>query len=105
MNEFLLASFIMAVGMSLAGAGTHLYQMVFREQAILRYDGRTAVHMLGHLVVSFMCGPYIMLQMGWRQDRDGTIAISMALVAAFVAFGWAFVTGLLAVGGYIAVIG
>jgi hypothetical protein len=46
-----------------------------------------------------------MLQMGWRQEKDGTLSISSALIAAFVAFGWAFVTGLLAVGSYVAVTG
>ena len=105
MNEFVLAAFIMMVGISLAGAGTHLYQGVFKEPAMLRYDGRTMFHMFGHLAVSFLCGPYIMLQMGWAQERGETLSISTALIAAFVAFGWAFVTGLLAVGGYIAVIG
>lgn len=105
MNEFLLACFIMAVGVSLAGAGTHLYQFIFRVPAALRYDGRTMIHMFGHLAVSFLCGPYIMLQMGWAHGKGETLSVSMALVAAFVAFGWAFITGLLAVGGYIAVIG
>ena len=104
-DELLLAAFIMAVGIALAGAGTHLYQFVFRQQAALRYDGRTVLHMFGHLAFSFFCGPYIMLQMGWSQEQDGTLSISSALLAAFVAFGWAFVTGLLAVGGYISVIG
>lgn len=105
MNEFVLAAFLMMVGISLAGAGTHLYQYLFKEQAMLRYDGKTVFHMVGHLAVSFLCGPYIMLQMGWAQDRSETISISTALIAAFVAFGWAFVTGLLAVGGYLAILG
>jgi hypothetical protein len=103
-DEFLLAGFIIAVGMSIAGAGTHLYQMFLRQQAMLRYDGRTLVHSFGHLAMSFFCGPYIMLQIGWRQERDGTLSISSALIAAFVAFGWAFITGLLAVGAYVATI-
>jgi hypothetical protein len=46
-----------------------------------------------------------MLQMGWRQEEDGTLSISSALIAAFVAFGWAFVTGLLVVGAYVALFG
>ena len=104
-DEFLLAGFIMAVGMSIAGAGTHLYQMFLRQPAMLRYDGRTLVHSFGHLGMSFLCGPYIMLQLGWRQERGGTLSISSALIAAFVAFGWAFVTGLLVVGAYVAVTG
>ncbi len=104
-DEFLLAGFIMAVGIAIAGMGTHLYQMLVRQPAALRYDGRTLVHTFGHLTFSFFCGPYIMLQMGWRQEKDGTLSISSALIAAFVAFGWAFVTGLLAVGSYVAVTG
>jgi hypothetical protein len=104
-DEFLLAGFIMAVGIAIAGMGTHLYQMLVRQPAALRYDGRTLVHTFGHLAFSFFCGPYIMLQMGWRQEQDGTLSISSALIAAFVAFGWAFVTGLLAVGSYVAVTG
>jgi hypothetical protein len=99
--ELLLAGFIMAVGVAIAGAGTYLYQWVFAQPAMLRYDGRTLFHMLGHLTVSFLCGPYIMLQMGWSQERGGTLSISSALVAAFVAFGWAFITGLLVVGAYV----
>lgn len=105
MNEFVLAGFIMMVGLSVAGSGTHLYQFIFKQPAALRYDGRTVVHMFGNLSLSFLCGPYIMLQMGWAQERGETLSISTALIAAFVAFGWAFVTGLLAVGGYIAILG
>jgi hypothetical protein len=104
-KELLLACFIMAVGLSIAGAGTHLYQWRHKEQALLRYDGKTVFHMFGHLVMSFFCGPYIMLQMGWRQERDGSLALTSALVAAFVAFGWAFITGLLVVGGYVVITG
>lgn len=104
-DEFLLAGFIMAVGISVAGAGTYLYQMLARQPAMLRYDGRTVIHSFGNLALSFFCGPYIMLQMGWRQEEDGTLSISSALIAAFVAFGWAFVTGLLVVGAYVALFG
>jgi hypothetical protein len=46
-----------------------------------------------------------MLQMGWQQERGGTLSLSMALISAFVAFGWAFVTGLLAMGSYFAIVG
>jgi hypothetical protein len=99
-TEVLLAGFIMAVGVAVAGAGTHFYQMLAKQPALLRYDGRTLVHTFGHLAMSFFCGPYIMLQMGWRQERDGTLSVSSALISAFVAFGWAFITGLLVVGAY-----
>jgi len=102
-NEFVLAGFIMAVGLCIAGAITHLYQGLAQQQAELRYDGATFLHSIGYLLVSFVCGPYIMLQMGWRQENDGTMALGSVLVAALVAFGWAFITGLLFVGFYVAV--
>ncbi len=102
--ELLLAGFLMAVGLAVAGAGTHLYQAVSGQIAQLRYDGQTYWHSLGHLMVSFLCGPYIMLQMGWRQEADGTLSVASALVAAFVAFGWSFITGLLVVAGWVAVL-
>ena len=102
--ELLLAGFIMAVGLAMAGAGTYFYQWLNGQQAILRYDGRTWLHMLGHLFMSFVCGPYIMLQMGWRQE-GGAVSLSSALISAFVSFGWAFVTGLLVIGTYLAILG
>jgi hypothetical protein len=102
-RELLLAGFIMAVGLSVAGAGTHLYQMLLKQDATLRYDGKTIFHSFGNLGMSFLCGPYIMLHMGWRHERDGTLSVTSALVAAFVAFGWAFITGLILVGGYFAI--
>jgi len=102
--EFLLAAYMIAVGLAIAGAGTHLYQWVYREQAVLRYDGRTYLAAMGHLAMSFVCGPYIMLQMGWRQQDDGTLSISSALVSALVAFGWSFLTGLFFVGLYVAIV-
>lgn len=102
-RELLLAAFLIGVGLCVAGAGTHLYQWVARQQAILRYDGATFLASLGNLAVSFVCGPYIMLQMGWQHEDTGTISMSSALVSALVAFGWAFITGLLFVGAYVAV--
>lgn len=102
-RELLLAAFLIAVGLCVAGAGTHLYQWLARQQAMLRYDGRTFLASMGNLAMSFVCGPYIMLQMGWQHEDDGTISMSSALLAALVAFGWAFVTGLLFVGAYVAV--
>jgi hypothetical protein len=104
-SELLLAVFLISVGLAIAGAGTHLYQWVRQQPAALRYDGKTMVHSLGNLAMSFMCGPYIMLQMGWSHDKDGTLSVASALISAFVAFGWSFITGLLTVGSYLAVIG
>ena len=94
----------MAVGLCIAGALTHLYQGIARQQAELRYDGASFPQTLLYLAVSFVCGPYIMLQMGWREESGGTMALGSALVAALVAFGWAFITGLLFVGVYVAVL-
>lgn len=105
MRELLLVGYIMAVGLCVAAAATHFYQAVRREPAMLRYDGATYWHALGNLVMSFVCGPYIMLQLGWRQQSDGTISLSVVLFAASLAFGWAFFTGMLFLGGYLAIFG
>lgn len=105
-TELFVAIFVMAVGLSVAGAGTHLYQGVFKEQAALRFDGGNILGMFGNLAMSFTCGPYIMLKMGWGQDQGGsTSRMTSVLVAAFVAFGWSFITGLLFVGGFMAMTG
>ena len=105
MFELMLAGFIMAVGLAIAGTGTYFYQWLIGQQAMLRYDGKTFVHMIGHLFMSFVCGPFIMLQMGWRQEDDGTLSVGSVLVSALVAFGWSFITGLLALSLYCAVRG
>lgn len=102
LRELLLAGLIMAVGLAIAGVGTYLYQWLANTQAALRYDGKTFAHSMGHVAMSFVCGPFIMLQMGWQHDRNGTLSISSALIAAFVGFGWAFITGLIFVGSYFA---
>ena len=101
-KELWLAVGLIAVGMSLAGTGTHLYQMLSKQQAVLRYDGKNFFGAMGNLAVSFVCGPYIMLQLGWQHEDDGTISMTSALVSAVVAFGWAFVTGLMFAGVYVA---
>jgi hypothetical protein len=105
LRELVLAGFIMSVGLCMAAMGTYLFQWLTNQQAMLRYDGKTYLHMIGNIVVSFVCGPFIMLQMGWEQERGGTLSLSMALVSAFVSFGWAFITGLLVIGGYFTIIG
>ncbi len=102
--ELLLAAFIMAVGLAMAGAGTYFYQWLAGEQAMLRFDGRTWLGMVGHLVMSFVCGPFIMLQLGWRQEDDGTLSLGSVLISALVAFGWSFITGLFFLGTYLALI-
>lgn len=105
LRELVLAGFIMSVGLCVSAIGTYLYQWVTSEQAMLRYDGKTYLHMAGNVTMSFLCGPFIMLQMGWQQERGGTLSLSMALVSAFVAFGWSFITGLLVIGGYFTITG
>ena len=105
LRELVLASFIMSVGLCVAAMGTYLYQWLVREQAMLRYDGKSLLHMFGNVAMSFFCGPFIMLQMGWQQERGGTLSLSMALVSAFVAFGWAFITGLIVLGSYFSIVG
>jgi cytochrome c biogenesis protein CcdA len=102
-HELFVAAFIMSVGLCIAGAGTHLYQAVLHEQAMLRYDGKTYLRSMGHVAMSFVCGPYIMLQLGWRQESDGTLSVGSVLLSALVAFGWSFITGLLFLGAYFAV--
>jgi len=101
MSALVLAAFLIAVGLVLAAAFTHLYQGIFREAAMLRFDGRTYWHTLGHVAMSFVCGPYIMLQLGWQQERNGTLALVPVLLGSAVAFGWAFITGLIFVGFYV----
>jgi hypothetical protein len=105
MPEFALAGFIIAVGLCIAGAGTHLYQGLSRQPAMLRYDGTTFLASLGHLAMSFVCGPYIMLQLGWSAERGGTVSLASALIAAFVAFGWSFIVGLIFMGAWFAALG
>lgn len=102
--ELLLAGFIMAVGLAIAGTVSSYYQWIFDAPAALRYEGKTYVHALGHLVVSFLAGPVIMLQMGWKQEDDGTLSIAGVLVSALVAFGWSFITGLFALGLYFSIV-
>lgn len=104
-TELLLAAYLVAVGLAVAGVATHFYQSVWRQPAILRFDGSTTAGMFGHLVMSFVCGPYIMLRMGAMTEKDGTVSAANLLVGAAVALGWAFITGLLFVGAYVAAMG
>lgn len=101
-KELWIAAGLIAVGLSMAGAGTHLYQMLSKQQAALRYDGKNFLGAMANLGISFVCGPYIMLHMGWQHEDDGTLSMTSALVSAVVAFGWAFVTGLMFMGVYVA---
>jgi hypothetical protein len=105
MFELLLAGYIMAVGLAISGISIYFYQWIWGQQAMLRYDGKTFVHTLGHLAMSYLCGPFIMLQMGWRQEDDGTISVGSVLLSALLAFGWSFVTGLVVLGTYFSIVG
>lgn len=102
-RELLLAAYITGVGLCVAGAGTHLYQWLSRQQVALGFGGATLLQALVHAAMVIVCGPYIMLQLGWRHEANGTISFGPALVSALVAFGWAFITGLLFVGAYVAI--
>jgi len=103
--EFFLALFIMAVGLSISGAATSLYQGVSGQAAYLRFDGKNYLGTIGHLIMSFVCGPFIMMHMGWQQQDDGTVSVSGLLLGSLVAFGWSFINGLLFLGLYFAVVG
>lgn len=103
-KELLAAAFSIGMGLCIAGAVTHLYQWLAKQQAALRYEGETFLGSMGNLALSFVCGPYIMLQTGWRTEEDGTISTTSALVSAVVAFSWAFLTGLLFLGGIVAIV-
>ncbi len=103
--ELMVAAFVMAVGLATAGAGTYCYQWLAGQQAMLRYDGKTWFGSMGHLFMSFMCGPFIMLQMGWRQEDDGTLSLGSVLISALVAFGWSFLTGLFILGFFLLALG
>ena len=103
-KELLLAAFlIMAWACASPGPARISTSGLPRQQAMLRYDGKTFVSSMGNLAMSFVCGPYIMLQMGWQHEEDGTLSMTSALVSAVVAFGWAFITGLLFMGVYVAI--
>jgi cytochrome c biogenesis protein CcdA len=105
LSELVVAAFLIAFGLCIAGAGTHLYQMLAKQPAVLRYDGKTALSSLGNLGMSFVCGPYIMLHMGIEQGQQKDSSLPSVLIGALVAFSWAFVTGMLFTGLYIALRG
>jgi hypothetical protein len=105
-TDLLLAAYLVAAGFSVAAAATHLYQALAQRPAALRYEGRTFAETLGHLALSFLCGPYILLRLGWAtEERKDVLSLTVVLAVALVAFGWAFITGLLLVGTYLAVTG
>jgi hypothetical protein len=103
-THLILALFLIAVGMSVAGTGTHLYQQIARKVAEFRVEGANALDSLINLFVMFICGPYMMLRLGLRADASGKSSTINVLLAAVIAFGWSFVTGMMVVGTYILVL-
>lgn len=104
MTELFLAFFLIAVGMSVAGTGTHLYQQIARKVAEFRIDGANALESIGNLFVVFICGPYMLLRLGCRTDSSGRLSTVNVLLAAFIGFSWSFVTGLMLVGTYVSML-
>jgi len=96
-NEFVIALYIMAVGLAFAGGTTYLYQWIAKQDASLRFDGDNVFSVAGYLA--------IMLHMGWRRDSAGGLHISQALLSAFIAFGWSFIVGLIFLWLYLGVMG
>ncbi len=105
MYNLFIAAFIMLVGLCFAGMGVHLYQLIWRVPAVIGYSGKTYLASLGHLSVSFICGPYIMLTMGWRKEANQKPSLVAVLISALVAFSWAFITGLFIISLYLALKG
>ncbi len=101
-NDLVLALFIIAVGISVAGVSAHLYQFILRAPAMLSYTGKTYLASLGNLFISFVCGPYIMLNLGFNNPQDASLSKPFILLAALIAFGWAFITGLMFMSIYLA---
>lgn len=104
-NNFALSAYLICVGLAAAGAGTYLYQLVFRQQAMLRIDGKNYFGTLGHLFMSFVCGPFIMLQLGWSRSISEGLSKGNLLLASLVAFGWSFFTGMLFLTVYLSMTG
>lgn len=104
-SEFFLSLFIMAVGISFAGASTHLYQGASKQVAYLRFDGKNYLGSMGLLVMSFFCGPYIMMRMGQQNQENRMVSLTNMLLGSLISFGWGFINGLLLLGMYFAVVG
>lgn len=104
MTQLLLAFFLIAIGMSVAGTGTHLYQQIARKVAAFRIEGANALESIGNLFVVFICGPYMLLRLGCRTDSSGRLSTVNVLLASFIGFSWSFVTGLMLVGTYVSML-
>lgn len=104
MSQLVLAFFLIGIGMSVAGTGTHLYQQLARRVAEFKVEGRNALESIANLFVMFVCGPYMVLRMGWQADTSGRVSSANVMLSAFIGFGWSFVTGLMMVGTYVSVL-
>lgn len=103
MSQLTLAFFLIGFGLCTAGVATHLYQWLSRQTAEFRIYGRTMLEGLGNLFVTFICGPYLLLKLGLRTDTKGQVSPVNALLSAFLAFTWSFVTGMMLLTTYISV--
>lgn len=103
MTQFILALFLIGIGLSIAGTGTHLYQQIARKVAAFRVEGRNGFEHIVSVFIVVLCGPYLMLRMGMQLDAQGRVSAINILLAATIAFGWSFVTGLMVVGTYVSV--
>ncbi|WP_404403344.1 DUF6949 family protein [Pelagibacterium halotolerans] len=104
MSELVLALYIIGIGLSVAGMSTHLYQGLARQPAGFRLEGGSIAGGIFNLFVGFICGPYIILRMGWRPSGSGQVSTVNVLLASFIAFGWSFFTGLMVLGSYVAML-
>ncbi len=98
-----MALFLIAVGMSVAGMLTHFYQFFARTPLMLNFSGRTYLASMGNLLISFICGPYLMLNMGFNKEGREILSAPLMLLSALLAFGWAFITGLIFMSIFLAV--
>ena len=103
--ELLAAFVIVATGTAFSGASTYLYQWLSRQEAQLQYGGENVLGAIGNLLLSFVCGPFIMLGLGWRRDSAGGLHLGQAFLSAFIAFGWSFFVGLIVLWFYMGVMG
>jgi hypothetical protein len=95
MRELVLAAFFVGFGMASAATLTHLVQAVSGQTLGFGLGRGGVVRRLSSLMVTAICGPYVLLQVGRLAEREGQLSVGPALVLALVAFGWAFISGLM----------
>lgn len=102
-TQLFLALFLIGIGMSVAGTGTHLYQQLANKVAQFRIEGESPFENLMTIVVLALCGPYLMLRLGCQPDPAGRLSTINIMLAGVIGFAWSFVTGLMLVGTYLSV--